>query len=188
MRPSPFSWIHPSSEKGFLICAAAVAVALMTAMNSIGRPLKNAASPQGIVSFELAGNLARAEEILDAWGEPGRLAAALSLGLDFLFLFAYPIAIGLACSLISRALQSRMRPLSVVGEALAWALPAAGVLDGVENWALIRLLFGASQPALPSVAYGCAVVKFVIVLAGLAFVIIFGAVAAALARRPAAGG
>lgn len=188
MTSSPFSWIRPSCERGFLICSAAGAVALMVAMNSIAQPLNTPASPQGIVSFELAGDLRRAEQVISAWGEAGRVAAGVSLGLDFLFLFAYPASIGVACSLVARAFAARVRPLSVGGEVLAWALPVAGVLDAIENYALIRLLLGARHPVLPPLAYWCAVVKFAIVAAGLAFVLIFGMAALALSRRRAAGG
>lgn len=187
MSSTPFSWIRLSSERKALVWATLLTIAVMVAMNSIGRSLVTPVAPQGIVSFELSGDLARAEGILAAWGEAGRLAAALSLGLDYLFLFAYPASIGLACSLAARALQRWMRPAAAAGQVLAWALPAAGVLDAIENYALIRLLLGSRQPAWPPLAFGCAVVKFAIVAAGLAFVMIFGAVAIALSRRAPVG-
>lgn len=183
MSHHPLTWIRPTCERGFLGFAAAITLVLMVAMNSIGRPLQTPDSPLGIVSFQLAGDLDRAQRMVSTWGESGRLAAGLSLGLDFLFLFAYPALIGLTCVLVARSLQARLRGVAALGVVLAWALPAAGVLDAVENYALIRLLLGASQPAWPAVAQWCAVVKFAIVGAGLAFVLIFGAAAIVLSQR-----
>jgi hypothetical protein len=59
-------------------------------------PLRTDAAPDGIVSFELAGTIGRAGEILASWGtlselgglsifQPARTDLAFSLGLDYLF-------------------------------------------------------------------------------------------------------
>ncbi|MEW6567026.1 MAG: hypothetical protein AB1449_02445 [Chloroflexota bacterium] len=57
---------------------------VLAAMNVLGRPLQSSTSPQGIVSFELSGDIVRSRAMVEGWGEAGRLAAGLSLGLDYL--------------------------------------------------------------------------------------------------------
>jgi hypothetical protein len=46
------------------------------------------------------------------------------------------------------------------------------MLDGVENYALIRVLFGTDLSVWPVVARWCAIPKFLIVGAGLIYVIV----------------
>lgn len=185
---TPFSWIRPTAERWFLVCTSVLTVGLMLAMNSLNRYLVTPLSPQGIVSFELAGELGRSLEMLASWGESGRLAAGLSLGLDYVFLLAYPASIGMACTLAAQRLSAWMRPASLAGGVLAWALPVAGGLDAIENYALIRILLDADHPALPPTAYWCAAIKFAIVALGLVYVLIFGPLAIVLSSRPVARG
>lgn len=58
--------------------------------------------------------------MLAAWGETGQVYAALNLGLDFLFLISYSLAIGLACVLLARRIAGRHAWLSQAGIMLAW--------------------------------------------------------------------
>jgi hypothetical protein len=76
-------------------------------MSSLDRNLTTAAAPRGIVSLELAGDLEQGNRILTAWSTEGKVYAALSLGLDYLFLIVYAAFISLACVLIARNLVSR---------------------------------------------------------------------------------
>ena len=82
----PFSWLSHRAQNRALVALAAVTLALVAAMNSVGRPLIDELAPFGIVSFEFAGDLEAARAMLASWGERGRLYAALGLGLDYLFL------------------------------------------------------------------------------------------------------
>jgi hypothetical protein len=68
----------------------------MASLQVTGAPLKTAASPNGIISFEFAGEIAVAQRMVDSWGATGRIYAALNLGLDYLFLAVYACAIGIA--------------------------------------------------------------------------------------------
>lgn len=132
-------------------------------------PLRTAAAPAGIVSFELAGTVARADSILASWGPRQREAAAFGLGLDFLFLFLYPITISLACRIVARRLAARWPRLSLAGTAIALAVPLCIALDAIENVALWRILaLGATAP-WPTVAAAAAYPKFALVLLGIGF-------------------
>ncbi len=179
----PFGWLPIAYRGRAFTSLALLAIALMATLNILGVPLRSEASPAGIISYEFAGSLPAAERILEAWGEEGRVAAGLNLGLDFLFLFAYGAAIALGCVIAARSLKARSRILGTVGTILAWAVIAAALLDVMENYALIRILLGSGTASLAAVARGCATIKFSLVAVSLLYVVVGGATAGILRLR-----
>ncbi len=160
----PFSWLSTSEQKRAFVVLLTLTLVVMASMNALGRPLNTEVAPLGIISFELAGELSLARSMVESWGETGRVYAGLNLGLDYLFMAAYSSAIALGCVLAARSLSPR------VGLLLAWAQFGAALLDAVENYALIQVLLGSQQASWPVVARWCAIPKFLIVAAGLAYV------------------
>ena len=177
----PFEWLSAPGQKRALVLFLAIALAVMAGLFVLGEPLTTAAAPQGIVSFELAGELPLARKILESWGHRGRVYAGLNLGLDYLFLVVYAASIGLGCVLVSRSLPPRLGLLSSAGILLSWMQWGAALLDAVENYALIQILLGSGQECWPTVARWCAIPKFVIVGAGLVYVAL-GVIVAIAAR------
>ncbi len=167
----PFEWMSEHGQKRAFIGVFVFTLAIMTGMNIIGHPLVNDTAPQGIVSFELAGSFEAAQRIMAAWGATGLISAGLSLGFDYLFLVVYAICIALGCVLVARALRYRVRIFQPIGALLAWAQFLAALLDAVENYALIRLLLGSAENRWPVLARLCAGPKFMIVAAGLLYII-----------------
>ena len=143
----------------------------MTALGILGRGLEGAHSPYGIVSFEFAGDLAAVERMLEGWGEPGRTLAGFHLGLDFLFLVLYPSCIALACGLAVARLHPRHKRWAQLGAWVAWGQVLAGLLDALENTALLGLLLGRVSAPLPCMTWWCAAGKFALVGAGLVFLV-----------------
>ncbi len=94
--PHPFQWLSTSRQKGAFVLSVAITLAVMAGLMVLDRPLKTEAAPHGMVSFELVGDLCLARKMVESWGQTGRVYAGLSLGLDYLFLVAYPVSIGLA--------------------------------------------------------------------------------------------
>jgi hypothetical protein len=171
---TPFDWITAEKQKPVFIFLAILTVVVMGCLQIIGGPLVTDAAPQGIVSYEFAGDLSTARAILDSWGANGQVYAGLSLGLDFLFLFAYAGSIGLGCVLAARKLAPQGGPVYRAGVWLAWGLLLAAFLDYLENYALIRILLGSELALWPVMARWCAIPKFVLVGAGLLFMMIGG--------------
>lgn len=165
---NPFGWLPASIQGRAFALLLAGALVLMVSLQAIGRPMVTEAAPQGIVSFELAGNLLAAQGMMVSWGPVGQISAGLSLGLDYLFIVTYVAAIGLGCVLVARW----MAVASLAGAVLAWGVVGAGILDMLENYALIQVLLGSQQEVWPLVARWCAIPKFVIVAAGLGYVLI----------------
>ena len=178
----PYEWISLSAQKRAFWALFVVTILVMASLQVIDTLLKNDVAPSGIVSFEFAGDLSLAQKMVEAWGRKGRIAAGLSLGLDYLFLLAYAGSIGMGCVLIARGISKSANYLCSVGIFIAWALLVAALLDMVENYALIRVLLGSNLAIWPKVAKWCAVPKFVIVVSGLAYILI-GALISLLSRR-----
>lgn len=169
----PWSWLPEPARRGLFIFSLLVTFAVLLALQTLGGPLRTDAAPAGIVSYEFAGRLAAAQEILASWGAEGQVYAAVSLGLDNLFLFAYAACIGLACVLVGRRFHPQSA-LRLVGVLLSWGLIIAAGLDAVENVALISLLLGSTNVALPALARSAALVKFLLVLLGIVYVVLAG--------------
>ena len=178
---SPFNWLPVANQKPTFITLFILTLLVMTNLQIIGAPLVTDAAPQGIVSYEFAGNITTAQEILDSWGAAGQVSAGLSLGLDFLFLFAYAGSIGLGCVLAARKLAPQGGMVHQIGIYLAWGQGLAAFLDYLENYALIRILLGSKLALWPGMARWCAIPKFALVGAGLLYLIVSGVVI--LSRR-----
>ena len=166
---TPFDKFSDSNRKRLLVCALVLSAALLAALHALDIPLRTPAAPRGIVSFELADSMAASQQILDSWNARAKIQAALSLGLDYLFLIVYAVFISLACVQVSKALQHRSPLLAGIGAVLAWAQFLAAVLDAAENSVLIALLLNSECTWLPVAARACAIIKFSIVAAGLVY-------------------
>jgi hypothetical protein len=159
----------------------ALTLALLAILNRIGQPLMTAAAPAGIISFEFAGSPGRAQEIINSWDGPARLLAAFSLGLDYLFMFAYASTIAAGCMCSGAVLKNKGWPLSQAGRPLALAQWAAALFDAVENLGLVLLLLGKASAAWPAIAAWAAGFKFFLIGLGLAFSV-YGAFAWLVSR------
>lgn len=147
----------------------ALTIVLTIVLQAVDAPLKTPAAPHGIVSFELAGTAPAAQSILDSWDIDARAHAGFSLGLDYLYMPAYALTIGLACVWAARGMGRRRQWLGGLGWALAFGLGVAALLDAVENYALTTMLFGGAAAPWPAVARWCATGKFALIIAGLAY-------------------
>lgn len=170
----PYEWISETSRKKVFLVLLVLTIIVMVGEQVTGGPLKTAAAPAGIVSFELAGTINQAHIILDSWGTHGQIYAGLNLGLDYLFMVLYATTIGLGCILIAQNLGKRVPIFGSVGILLAWALIIAALLDATENYALIQILVGCGKAIWASLARWCAIFKFLIVAVGLVYVIVGG--------------
>jgi len=165
---------HPlnilGTRKGIVLSVLfIITLAMMVIMNMVGAPLINETAPLGIISYEFAGDVPTAQAIIDSWDTNARMSASLSLGLDYLFLVVYSTTIALGCLWSGELLKRMNWPLGGLATILAWLLWLAALMDAVENYALIRMLFGSVVSPLPAVAVICAGIKFGLIFAGLVY-------------------
>ena len=166
----PFEWLPESEQQAAFWTLFAVTVVVIGFIQIVSSPLITDVAPQGIISFEFAGDLPNAEKIIDSWGQEERIYAGLSLGLDYLFLVLYSCTIALGCILAARGMSIEL--FIKAGVVFAWAQFAAALLDCTENFALIKLLLGSGEAAWPRLAFWCAGPKFFIVGVGIVYVVI----------------
>lgn len=143
-----------------------VSVTILVAFGPLNAPLQTTAAPLGMISYELARTEANAASMLGSWDEAARLAAAFSLGLDYLFLVSYATAIGMVCWAVAARHEGRWATL---GRLLAWGLLLAALLDAVENLALWQQLQHGAGASLARLAWLAALAKFALVAAGLLY-------------------
>jgi len=186
-RPHPFLWLTESGQSRAFVLASILALLTMASLQVLDAPLKTAAAPAGIISYEFARDLEGARRILDSWGPEARVYAGLSLGLDYLFMVSYACALGLGCVLVARRLGRWSRGLAALGVVLSWGQWLAALLDAMENYALIRLLLGSERALWPALASGCALTKFLLVGAGILFIGL-GGILSLLRRGTGRGG
>lgn len=168
----PFEWLTESKLLIMFLMFLSLTLLVMVGLILLGRPLETDIAPYGIVSFELAGNLSAARDITQSWGETGRVYAGLNLGLDYLYIVAYSSCIGLGCVLVARAQSQQNKQFANIGVIIAWGQLVAGLIDAMENYALIQILLGAETNILAVGARVCALLKFVIIAIGVAYVLI----------------
>jgi hypothetical protein len=172
MCSSPFSWINEQAKVRVFIVLLLFTLAVVVGLSIQGYRLKTPAAPCGIISFELAGTRAAADLMVTSWSPPHcdvRDDAFINLGVDYLFLFLYPLAISLACHLTARRDQKFARRTWIVGAILSWLVLAATPLDATEDYALIKVLKTSSGDFWPALARWCAIPKFGFILIGLGY-------------------
>ena len=174
-RDTHFTGRRKGVQSGAGCCGSALlalTIVLTVVLQAVNAPLKTPAAPQGIVSYEFAGTTAAAQSILDSWDAGAKVHAGFSLGLDYLYMPAYALTIGLACAWAARVLGGRRRWLGSLGRVLAFGLGLAALLDAAENYALTTMLFSAAADPWPAVARWCATGKFALIIAGLVYVLV----------------
>lgn len=175
----PFAFLETRSRSRWLITAMVLALAMTAFFTVVGRPLTTDVAGSGIISFEFAGSLENAQAILASWDNRTKMVAAFSLGLDFLYPLVYASAISLGCVRGADRVGLNRPQVAAAGYWLAWGAWLAALLDYIENMALLLLLFGSTAAVWPPLAFMCAAVKFILVIAA-----IFYTLAAWLLFRP----
>ena len=163
----PLGFVRTDIRKLLFFAFLAGTLGLFAVFRVLDAPLGTPAAPNGIVSFELAGNVEATTEILLSWDERADLFAAFGLGIDYLFMPVYATALALGILL---AAGRHPGWFAALGAWLGWGGYAVAVFDAVENYALARmLLMNEVWSPYPQVAAYSATVKFGLLAVGLFF-------------------
>jgi hypothetical protein len=183
--PHPLEFLPLNLRKPLFFTFLALTVVLFAVFRVLDEPLRTAAAPNGIVSFEFAGLPDQAEVIVSSWNETTPLGfpqilggysetspvvyAAFGLGLDYLFMPVYSLALSLGTLLAAGRHAGWLKSLGAVA---GWGAFGAAIFDAVENYALWRVLSGDIISPYPEIAAVCAVVKFFLISWGLLYAIV----------------
>jgi len=164
----PFDCLPASRYKQVLAVSTLLTIGLMVAIHVTNAPLENQIAPLGIVSLQLAASPTAARAIIASWGPVEQQWALLNLAIDYPYLIAYATTLGLGCLMLAERFAEAGRAARF-GVALAWGMVTAACLDAVENALLLALLFGDQRGSWAALACACAVAKYLLVLAALAY-------------------
>jgi hypothetical protein len=143
----------------------------MIGLQLTGRNLVSLEAPWGIVSYEFAGTVDASQVILDSWDHRTKILAGFNLGLDYLFLILYPATIAFVVLWLVELLALGTIPRKLAN-IIAGSLVIAGILDALENSALLFMLVNSAKSPYSQIAYASAIGKFFLIGIGLIAVIV----------------
>jgi hypothetical protein len=178
----------PRRRRRLALVAVAIAAMLPTVLGAVTKPLHEDVTGEGIVDFELAGSVNRANEILDAWRAEGVIDDAKAIQVfDLVYPLIYSAALAGACVAAAGAWRRRGRSRwAQAGIAMAWVAFAAAGFDYVENLGLGISLWDAPMTPWPQVALVAALAKFAGIYLALLYALT-GILAAGLDWRESRG-
>ena len=165
----PLEFISPEKRKPLFLIFLALTILIFAVFRVLDEPLRTPAAPHGIVSVEWAWSPGASGEMVRSWSEYARLLTAFGLGMDYLFMPVYALALSLGILLASSRHPGRFERL---GAWMGWAALVAPLFDAVENYGLLHSLLSPLFSLWPLIASICATIKFVLLLLGLAYALI----------------
>ena len=137
-------------------------------LNIIDGILQNGNLNFGIIAFELASDFSASNKIIQEWSSRNVLhLASFSLGFDYLFMLFYVLFLAIWTSILSDGFYTKTAKIIAVSAISIFII--AGILDGIENYALLKLLGNSSGKAWSGIAFYCASVKFVLIGLGIIY-------------------
>ena len=164
------------------LVALAVLIVLILILGK-SAPSADPLKPYRPVSLELAGNREIAATIIGAWKDKDNTKLNLALALQRLdtlfFIPLYSTLLALVCVMVADWLYARGTLAHTQGILLAYAMWLAAVLDWVENYEMDKMLRAAlgttAEEAVkvssPALATACASFKFLIIGAGICYLL-----------------
>jgi hypothetical protein len=182
--PHPLEFIPNKYRKRLFFTLLFLTLSLFAVFRVLDQPLRTPVSPNGIVSFELAGSPLQAQTIIAEWKRSSLLLsevigqanpdivnipytfAAFGLGIDYLFMPVYAFALGFGTLLAANRHAGWFKSLGAVA---GYGAFVAAMFDAVENYALFQILLNSIHSPYPEVAYYCASLKFGLLIFGLLY-------------------
>ena len=171
MFSSPFTSLSKNQELRLTMALFFVVMMCILGLLYLDQFLINDTCTGGIISFELARDLETARSYLNSWGEKGKIALSLGLGIDFLFPIAYATFLAILIHKLNFALWFN-KSFFKAGNLLIWCLFLAAVFDYVENIALINLVLGDMKQFWVSISFYFALSKFCVIFASFVYILI----------------
>lgn len=160
----PLEYVPLNFRKPLFFTFLFLTVVIFAVFRRLDAPLQTEVAPNGIVSFELAGTPANAAHMVFSWSPEAQLHAAFGLGIDYLFMPVYALALAFGSRL---AAQKHTGWIKSLGAVAGYGAFAAALFDAVENFALWQVLLGAYESSYPALAAFCASIKFGLLGLGL---------------------
>ncbi len=163
----PLAFISDSARKPVFFTLLVWTLFLFAIFQVLNILLTTSAAPAGIVSHQFAWTPEKAQAILASWDGRASLFAAFGLGLDYLFMPSYAMAVALGALL---AAGRHTGWLARLGTWAAYGVFTAAVFDALENIGQAQqLLNGVVTAPVTHFVGVCAVIKFTLLLLGILY-------------------
>lgn len=152
-------------------------IVMLYVMALTGRSLKTPETPLGILNLEFAYNISKADAVINAWkpveiNDTDNIRVAIkNTWLDFIFLFFYSLFLFYTCKTISESFSGILYKLGML---FAMGALNAGLLDIAENAGMLLTLNGYLAGNIVLLTTVCAVVKWILALAAVAYILLVG--------------
>jgi hypothetical protein len=164
-----YFWIKEEAKLPLFLIVFVLSTIVSIVLSRIGAAETPGEPSLRVISLELANN-EEAKNMVNSFTPKIREKAFLNLGLDYLFLFLYPIAISLACNLLARSFDTAWVKNLGLWLSVVSLLPI--IFDAVENYAIIQMLKTGVFETWANVARFSAIPKFLFAATGLIYVLI----------------
>src|SRR5436190_128218 len=155
------TYLAAAATPGFRVVALIVTVVMMCVLVNQGGSLRNQHA-HGIISLELSWTGTRAQEIVDSW-KSDRLkhTAYWQVWLDFIFIAGYTSGL-VALTLVAQrgANAAGLTCLAYFASLGVYGAIAAGILDCLENFGMLAMLWGSINTPIALITSVCAFTKF----------------------------
>lgn len=153
-----------------LIISAVTTALFLVVMNLHGHPLKiENVTPYGIIDLEMARTIARATDIYNNWLPDLTHRAIKNTFIDFLFLISYGTFLYAACCTFSKSFPHTM--WKRIGHYLSILMIVAACFDALENFLMLRTLYGHFNKEIIASTFVFASLKFLLVGLGILYLI-----------------
>lgn len=167
----PLELVPQGSRRRLFVTFLLLTLVLFSVFRVLDKPLQTDYAPNGIVSFELAGSAQNAAHMVLTWSGEAMLSASFGLGIDYLFMPLYGLALAFGTLLAASRHQGWLKS---VGAMAGYGAFAAPLFDAVENYALFKILLGAFESPYPEIAFYCALFKFGLLVFGIVVALVLG--------------
>jgi len=178
----PLEFVRHEIRKRFFFTFLFLTLILFGVFRVLDQPLRTPAAPAGIVSFELARTPEQASNIMISWSKvkyqqsdnftvKAYPFAVFGLGLDYLFMPVYALALAFGTLLAAEKHEGWFKSLGAVA---GYGAFVAAAFDAVENYELFQVLLGKVFSPYPEIAFYCASVKFGLLIFGFVYAIVGG--------------
>lgn len=158
----PLDFIPNAARKPVFFVLLAWTLILFAIFQGLNLPLITSAAPTGIVSHQLAWTPLKAQTILASWDTRASLFATFGLGLDYLFMPSYALAVALGALL---AAGRHKGWFSRLGTWVTYGVFVGILFDALENAGqALQLLNGIVTAPVTLFVGFCATFKFTLLL------------------------
>ena len=147
-------------------------LAMIVVMRITEAPLKQPATPAGIINLELAFDTVNSNKIIDAWTTANVIKdARINTYCDFIFIFFYTLFLFFSCKKLTVKFREGDWKRNA-GQFFSKAILVSALLDVGENSGMLLTLNGSGSSGIVLFTSVCSAIKWAIVLLTIIYILL----------------